>query len=121
MTYADNDRYNFTHAKFWLLDDKYCVSTGNFTYSSFQKNRDIIVCDTKKEILSILENTYIADQKRIQPVFSLSIPANIAMSPINMRSDLFEFIQGAKESLFVYVQSVSDTEILELLQQKKDL
>lgn len=121
VTYADNDRYNFTHAKFWLIDDWYCVSTWNFTYSSFEKNRDIIVCDTKKEVLSILENTYLADQKKMQPVFSGSILANIAMSPINMRSNLLAFIQSAQKNLFVYVQSVSDEEILKMLEQKYKL
>lgn len=118
VTYADNDRYNFTHAKFWIVDDMYCVSTGNLTYSSFQKNRDIIVCDTQREVLSILENTYTADQKRIQPVFSGAIPANIAMSPINMRSGIEQFIQDAQKTLFVYVQSVTDDAMLELLEQK---
>lgn len=84
VVFADNRKYNFTHAKYWIIDEEYCISTGNLTYSSFQKNRDIIVCDDEKEILSILETVFVADEKHIFPVFSIPIPADIGISPINM-------------------------------------
>ncbi len=121
VTYADNDRYNFTHAKFWIVDDDYCASTGNLTHSSFQKNRDIIICDTHLEILRVLKALFLADEAKELPVFSESIPLNIAISPINMRTRLISFLQSAKQSLFVYVQSVSDPGILSILQKQYDV
>jgi cardiolipin synthase A/B len=118
VIFADNRKYNFTHAKYWIIDEGYCISTGNLTYSSFQKNRDMIVCDDEKGILSILESVFLADEKHIFPVFSTPIPADIALSPINMRSRVTEFIFSAKKSIFLYVQDVSDRELLELLDSR---
>lgn len=42
ITYSDAERYTFTHAKFWIVDDVYYISTGNWTKSSFSKNREYI-------------------------------------------------------------------------------
>jgi phosphatidylserine/phosphatidylglycerophosphate/cardiolipin synthase-like enzyme len=69
VVFSDSQKYNFTHAKFWMIDDTYCVSTGNLTYSAFQKNRDIIVCDTDKKVLSFFELLFLADERHMFPVF----------------------------------------------------
>jgi phosphatidylserine/phosphatidylglycerophosphate/cardiolipin synthase-like enzyme len=62
VAYADGYRYVFTHAKFFLLDDIFYISTGNLTYSSFTKNRDIIYRSTNSEILEFLSSIFLADQ-----------------------------------------------------------
>lgn len=77
VVFADNRKYNFTHAKYWILDDKYCISTGNLTYSAFQKNRDMILCDDEKGILPFLESVFLADEKHFYPVFLEPIPADL--------------------------------------------
>ena len=118
VIYADNDRYNFTHAKFWMIDDTYCVSTGNLTSSLFQKNRDFIVCDAHPDVLSTLSILFIADQKKELPIFPWMIPMNIFISPIDMRSRLNTLLQKAQKTLYVYVQSAYDAEILILLQKQ---
>lgn len=110
--YADNEKYRFTHAKFWIIDDSYCVSTGNLTYTSFQKNRDIVVCDSQNDVLSVLEIIYQSDIKKEFPVFSGPIPLNIGISPINMRSRILSTLKNAHKSIFVYVQNISDAEVL---------
>ncbi len=119
VVFSDNKKYTFTHAKFWIIDDSYCVSTGNFTYSAFQKNRDIIVCDQDRNVLSVLEEVYRADEAHVLPLFSGPVPLNIGMSPLNMRSRLVHYIQSAHTSISVYVQSLSDRGILNLLEAKK--
>lgn len=45
IVYADNTRYTFTHAKFWVMDHTFCISTGNLTITGYKKNRDLIYCD----------------------------------------------------------------------------
>jgi hypothetical protein len=51
VVYADNHRYSFTHAKFWIIDDTYSISTGNWTASFFTKNREYIYTDTDRATL----------------------------------------------------------------------
>ena len=120
VVYADNDRYNFTHAKFWIIDDTYCVDTGNLTYSSFQKNRDIIVCDIHPDVLTTLSTLFLADHKKELPIFLWTIPRNIFISPIDMRDRLSSLIRKAQKTLYVYVQSVHDPSTLALLQRAFD-
>ena len=118
VVFSDNVKYAFTHAKYWIIDDAYCISSWNFTTSSFQKNRDIIVCDTSLQILDILTTIFQADEKKQRPVFPWTLHSNIAISPINMRKRLREAILGTKTSIYIFVQSVSDRELLDLLEEK---
>ena len=118
VVYADNDRYTFTHAKFWIIDDQYCIDTGNLTYSSFQKNRDVILCDNHPTILWTLSQVFLADFIHEIPVFSGSISENFSLSPINMRSHIVRFIDESKRTLYIYIQSLTDVEVLNLLEKK---
>jgi hypothetical protein len=59
--YADNNRYVFTHAKFWIIDDTYSISTGNWTASFFDKNREYIYHGKDRGTLTFLEQIFIAD------------------------------------------------------------
>jgi len=120
VMYSDNSRYNFTHAKFWLIDDVYCISTWNLTYSSFQKNRDIILCNSESQILWILSDIFEADILHEWPMFWSKIPKNIGISPINMRSRLMTFLDGAQNRIRIYVQTLSDPQILELLEKQSE-
>jgi hypothetical protein len=61
VIYADNHRYSFTHAKFWIIDDSYSISTGNWTASFFTKNREYIYSDKDILTLAFLEQIFIAD------------------------------------------------------------
>ncbi len=118
VIFADTVKYTFTHAKYWIIDRTYCISSWNFTVSSFQKNRDIIVCDTSPKILDILLNIFESDEKKIRPLFSGGIPWNIAISPINMRDRLQWTLLWARSSAYIFVQSISDTRFLDLLEKQ---
>ena len=118
VRYTENDLYRFTHTKFWITDQRYCISTGNFTYTSFQKNRDIILCEDDLSIIRFLEEIFLADQEKRKPYFSDPIPKNLAIAPENMRNRLTGYIQNAKKSIIVYVQSLTDPELLELLESR---
>jgi cardiolipin synthase A/B len=61
VVYADGYRYTFTHAKFFILDDEFYISTGNLTYSLFTKNRDIIYRSYDSQILDFLSAVFLAD------------------------------------------------------------
>lgn len=119
VRYADNDRYTFTHAKYWIIDESYCVSTGNLTYSAFTKNRDVILCDRIPTVLSALVEVFESDMKHIKPLFVSPIPENLLISPINMRWWIEKMVQNSRESIYIFVQSLSDHLLISLLEEKK--
>lgn len=81
LTFTDHERYTFTHAKFWIIDDRYCVSTGNWTKSMFRKNREYIVCGDDPEMQGILVEIFDADFHHRAFVDMSHIPPYIALSP----------------------------------------
>lgn len=117
--YADNSRYTFTHAKFWIIDDTWCVATGNLTYSSFTKNRDMIYCDEKELPRKNLESLFLSDFDHKKVIFLEGIDSRVGISPLNMRSWIENSLENTKKSLFIYNQSVTDPEILKILEKKK--
>lgn len=119
VVYADNSHYTFTHAKFWIIDDQFCMSTGNLTFTGYKKNRDFIYCDSSTRHLESLSEVFRSDFVHEKPLFSTPLPSSLGLSPINMRDFLTDYITGAKSSLIIYVQSLSDEDILSLLESKK--
>lgn len=119
VKYTDNDHFTFTHAKFWIIDDRYSISTGNFTKSFFTKNREYIYTWKENAILSFLEHIFLRDYAWEIYNNSGDIPREIVLSPLNAREKIQSFILWAKESISIYVQTLSDNDILSLLENKK--
>lgn len=82
LTFTDHERYTFTHAKFWIIDDRYCVSTGNWTKSMFRKNREYIACGDDQEMVTALQWIFGADMEKRALLNVTQIPQYIALSPI---------------------------------------
>lgn len=116
--YADNSRYRFTHAKFWIIDNYWCIATGNLTYSSFTKNRDMIYCDNQLLPRKNLESLFLSDFHHEKPIFPEGRDSRLWISPINMRSWIQDAITWSEHSLFLYNQTITDPEILNLLERK---
>ena len=114
-----NDKFTFTHMKMWIIDTVWCVSTGNWAYSSFTKNREFIYCSSDESILRSLEEIFLSDFEHIRPIFTSSwLDSRIGLAPLNLRKFLLQNIERAKKEIIVYNQAISDTEILEALSQK---
>ena len=116
VVFADNTRYTFTHAKIWLIDDIWCLSTGNWSYSTFTKNREFIACNDDPSLRANIEEIFLADSAYELPYFSGGLDNRLGVSPLNMRAWLTENISLAKKSLYIYNQSLSDTGIIDLLE-----
>ena len=115
-----SDDFAFTHMKLWIIDNLWCVSTGNWSYSSFTKNREFIFCSTDESILLSLEEIFLSDFKHIPPVFSKQwLDARIWLAPFNLRDFLNKQIFSAKNEIIAYNQSISDPEILKILSEKQ--
>lgn len=112
VVYADNHRYTFTHAKFWIIDEKYFISTGNWTVSFFTKNRDAIFVDSDRRILDFLEEMFLADYAHRAFLDLGSIPSGMIISPLNSRERIENIINGTKKEVSIYVQTLTDESIL---------
>jgi cardiolipin synthase len=119
VVYADTMRYKFTHAKFFIIDDAYYISTWNLTRSFFAKNRDIIFRDIDRYHLEYLMLIFQRDFDSLGTQDILETPPALVLSPINSRTKLKNLFLEAKKSIVVYVQNFQDPELLDILDQKK--
>jgi len=119
VRYADNYRFVFTHAKFWIIDDRFFLSTGNMTRSFFEKNRDIVLSSLDEEYGDFLMYLFEADfsYKKIQ---KNKIPSGLVLSPESSRKDIERLLKGATESIILYTQTLQDASIIDILTQKND-
>lgn len=113
--YANNERFVFTHAKFWLIDEEYFVSTGNFTASFFEKNREYIFSGNDQTTSQFLQMIFHKDYEYKGFSQKSEIPDHIVISPLNSREKIEDFIQKTQKKIVIYVQTVSDKSILRLL------
>ena len=118
--YADNQRYSFTHAKFWIIDNTYSISTGNWTASFFTKNREYIYHNSDVGTLQFLERIFIADATHMGYKDVSNIPSHMVLSPIDARVKIEALILSVKNDLLIYVQSLDDEHILSILQKLHD-
>lgn len=120
VAFTDNNRYTFTHAKFWIIDDEYGISTGNWTRSFFDKNREYIYFWKDSTTKNFLQKIFERDFSHQGFVQTSDIPTQIVMSPIDSRQKIENFISNSKSELWLYVQTISDERILELIHEKSN-
>lgn len=113
--YADNYRYTFTHAKFWIIDQTYSISTGNWTASFFNKNREYIYTGTDIPTLRFLEEIFAVDAEHMSFRDMSMIPSHIVISPLDARVKIESLISRTEHSLLLYVQTLSDPHILDMI------
>ncbi|MBP9779687.1 hypothetical protein KBD33_03650 [Candidatus Gracilibacteria bacterium] len=116
VVYADSYRYTFTHAKFMIIDNRYFISTGNFTESFFTKNRDLIFTDTGTGITSFMSSLFEKDYNHLG-TNDMKIPDQLVISPINSRDKIESLIKEAKKDIIIYTQTLSDENILTLVKK----
>jgi phosphatidylserine/phosphatidylglycerophosphate/cardiolipin synthase-like enzyme len=114
-----SDTFKFTHMKMWIIDDEWCISTWNWSYTSFTKNREFIFCSFDKDILQSLEEIFLSDFLHKRPIFSHSgMDSRIGLAPWNLRDFLSMAIQNAKSEIILYNQSISDEALIAQLAEK---
>ena len=125
VIYADNYRYSFTHAKFWIIDNTYSISTGNWTASFFTKNREYIYTGIDTGTLKFLEEIFLSDSSHLGFKNISVIPSHIVISPLDARLKIEELILSTQKKLVIYVQTLDDEHIISLIvalyNKKKDI
>ena len=115
VSYASNHLYNFTHAKFYIIDDTYIISTWNIAHTTFTKNREFFAKWNNQSDLIQLEKIFIYDSKKEKLLTSSWY--NLIISPINSRTNLVKIIQQAEKNIVIYIQSLSDDIMIENLEK----
>ena len=118
VRYANNHFFTFTHAKFWIIDDSFYISTGNFSYSAFATNRELIIFWKNVSIVTDLSAIFTSDTA--DRFFRSQTTPWLLVSPISMRSGITTLLQSATSSIFLYVQSFTDKDLIELLRKKSE-
>lgn len=117
VAYADNNRYTFTHAKFWIIDNMYSISTGNWTASFFTKNREYIYSNTDSSTLKFLEEIFQADISHMSYKDLSHIPSHIVISPLNARSKIEGLMNSTQKKLVIYIQTLDDEGMLNIIKK----
>ncbi len=116
VQWADEKRFNFDHAKYFIADDTMMIATGNMTKSSFEKNREFFVFSTDQRLKVMLEKIFEADITNT--ILDTSFP-ELYISPSDSRSKIQKLLSGAAKSIYFYSESLSDDAILDILAKKR--
>jgi len=112
VKWSDKDDYSFNHSKVLIIDDLSIISTGNFSYSTFTKNRDLFIFTKNENINSKLienfENDYIWKKINI-------FDENLIFSPNSSRVKFEKLFESAEENIKMYFQYIKDDELLNKL------
>lgn len=117
VTWASSENFSLTHTKLMIIDDEIIISTANYSYASFSKNREfyLFIKDgiLLKHLLSIFKSDF--EQKK-----DIIYDSNLVLSPDYTRNKLDVLLKSAKKSIKMYIQNFADEEILSILKQKKE-
>ncbi len=110
VRWSDPLNYSLNHSKLLLIDNAWFVSTGNFSYSLFTKNRDFIVELNNKELINSLyelfENDFYHKKEEIYH-------ENLVVSPYYSRSKMQVLLEDAKETVDFYFPYLADEQFME--------
>lgn len=112
--FSSRDAFNFVHAKYVVADGaRYVFATGNFTKSTFQKNREYFVFGEDPVSAEFLHSVFVADFRGSPYVGK--IPDRFYLAPVDARKKALAFVRSAKKTVSVLAPSVSDQEFVKAL------
>lgn len=115
VVWSDSSDYSLNHSKFFIIDDEVVLSTWNFSYSMFTKNRDFILFINDKIILkSLLENFLLDFKKERDFVYD----DNLVLSPFFSREKIEFLLKNAKSDIKLYFPYFEDDVLLKILEDK---
>lgn len=104
------------HEKSMVVDDRVAlISTFNFTYSSFTKNREYAILTTEPQVVADVAAIFDADWQARDVKLSSDSP--LVLSPNNSRERITALIQGAQHTLWLEEATLLDDEITRALVQ----
>lgn len=116
IVWADEKKFNFDHAKYFIADDTIMITTANMTKSSFEKNREFFVFSEDVRLREKLQEIFDADFEDRELGASFD---ELYLSPSDSRIKIEQLLRGAIGSIFFYTESISDNSILDILVLRK--
>ncbi len=115
VLWSNPENYSLNHTKLLLIDGIGIVSTGNLSYSTFSKNRDLFLMFDDPDLYHLIREIFLADF-----AWNTSIPyhPNILVSPDSSRHKIQTLIHHASDSIDIYMQYLQDDQIENLLIQR---
>ena len=110
MKWSDPLNYALNHSKFIIIDDMSYVSTGNYSFASFNANRDIFLELREVSVVESLAELFDYDYNHTP--FTVLHP-NIITSPENSRQGIEGLFERAEDSIYMYFAYMSDRSLLE--------
>lgn len=109
-------KFRYTHEKAMVIDGTTAlVMTSNFTNSAFTSNREYILVDQSPSDVEEIARIFDADWDEITYVPK---DPDLVVSPNNSRSRIHGLIAGAKKSLLIEVEYLTDPALAQLLGDK---
>jgi cardiolipin synthase len=109
--------FTFTHAKTIVVDRKVALIMNlNLTRSSFESNREFGVVTTWPGEVVAAQAIFDADWSGSNPAAT----GKLVLSPINSREVLTDLIDGADQTLDIYLEVLRDPEAIDRLAEAED-
>ncbi len=118
VIWSNPDNFSLNHSKLLIIDDEVIISTWNFTYSSFEENREFYVSLIDKNSVNLLKKIFINDFDWKNNIF---YNENIILSPNYSRNKLEYLIKNAKENIDMYFPYLEDENFKKLLINKSKI
>jgi phosphatidylserine/phosphatidylglycerophosphate/cardiolipin synthase-like enzyme len=103
------------HGKWMIVDGKLYLMGFNLTRNDMEHSRSFAVVTSARDVVHEASTLFAADCKR-QPYKPGH--ARFAVSPLNSRKVLGDFIRGAGKELLIYDPKISDREMIRLLAER---
>ena len=112
IKWSNKSNYSFNHSKVLLIDNLSIISTGNFSYSTFTKNRDFFIFTTDNNIYEKLKINFYNDYNWIK----INIyDNNLIFSPSTSRIKFEKLFLEAEKNIKMYFQYLKDDDLVNLL------
>lgn len=112
VIWSNPNNYSLNHSKLLIIDDEAVISTWNFTYSSFKKNREFFIFTKDKQILNDLNNIFLNDYNYTKKI---NYNDNLIISPDYSREKIEYLITNANKNIDLYFPYINDEKIENLL------
>lgn len=117
VAWASSKNFALTHTKMMIIDDSLMISTGNYSYSTFSKNREFFIFLKDEVLLWKLLSIFEADFEWKKEIF---YDDNLILSPYYTREKFDILLKSANKSIKMYIQNFWDLDIMEILKAKKE-
>lgn len=112
IIWANNQHYKLTHTKLMIIDDIAFLSTANYSYSSFYKNREFFLKITNPSFVALLQELFHHDFSYIP--YTHNAP-HLVLSPYNTRKKIETLLSASQKSIDIYAPSISDAWFIQIL------